>query len=179
MSAARPEELGLVMELLTEVSAWLAMRRIVQWTSPPRPDVQPLMAREIAAGQVFLARLAQGEEVLGVMRFEWSDADLWPEDPDGGGYVHSLAVRPAFHGRQAGGAMLRWAAEHVHTRGRRSLRLDCVAENGALRRYYESLGFCYLWNPRVSQTFSGQPHSPASAEKFGDSIEDSVSRPCI
>ena len=75
--------------------------------------------------------------------FDWSDADLWPEDPDGGGYVHSLAVRPAFHCHQAGGAMLRWAAEHVHTRGRRRLRLDCVADNWALRRYYEGLGFCF------------------------------------
>jgi ribosomal protein S18 acetylase RimI-like enzyme len=141
MSRACPEHTTQVIQLVTEISAWLARRGIDQWASPPGPDVRQLFAREIAAGQVYVARLPGSDELVGLLRFEWHDADLWPADPDGGAYVHSLGVRPVCHGRQIGVAMLRWAAKHVSAHGRRWLRLDCVADNWALRAYYQQLGF--------------------------------------
>jgi ribosomal protein S18 acetylase RimI-like enzyme len=141
MSQARPDQLALIMELLTEVSAWLTERGIAQWPSPPEPEIYWLMEREIARGEVYLAQLEDDDRLAGLLRFEWHDPYLWPGDPNGGGYVHSLGVRPGYHGQHVGAAMLRWAAEHVHVRGRRYLRLDCVAGNQTLRRYYEGLGF--------------------------------------
>jgi ribosomal protein S18 acetylase RimI-like enzyme len=141
MCQARPEQLASVMELLTEISAWLAEQGIAQWPSPPGPEVDRLMEREIAAGEVYLAKIETGDSFVGLLRFEWHDPHLWPADPDGGGYVHSLGVRPDYHGKGLGAAMLRWAAEHARARGRRYLRLDCVASNRSLRRFYEELGF--------------------------------------
>ena len=142
MRPARPVDATLVMDLVTEVCAWLAERGIQQWSSPPRPEVRELLAREIAAGEVYLAQL-NGAGVVGMLRFEWHDADLWPNDPDGGGYVHSFLVRPGYHGQAIGAGMLSWAADHVRARARRNLRLDCVAGNETLRAYYERLGFRY------------------------------------
>ena len=141
LSPAQPEQTTLIIELVTEISAWLAERGIQQWPSPPRLEVRQLLAREIAAGEVYLAWLTGSPEAVGLLRFEWHDPNLWPDDPDGGGYVHSLLVRPGYHGRGVGAGMLRWAGEHVRARGRRYLRLDCVADNWTLRAYYERLGF--------------------------------------
>ena len=141
MSQACPVHTAQVIDLVTEISAWLARRGIDQWLSPPGPEVRQLFVREIAAGQVYVARLAGNDEMAGLLRFEWHDADLWPADPDGGAYVHSLGVRPICHGRQIGVAMLLWAAGHVRANGRHCLRLDCVADNWALRAYYQRLGF--------------------------------------
>lgn len=37
--------------------------------------------------------------------------------------------------------MLAWAADVTRRFGRRSLRLDCAADNTRLREYYEKAGF--------------------------------------
>jgi GNAT superfamily N-acetyltransferase len=141
MSQARLDHTAAVIELVTEISAWLAARGIQQWPYPPGPEVRQLFTREIARGEVYLAWQIAGRDPLGLLRFEWHDAQLWPGDPDGGGYVHSLGVRPSAHGRGVGAGMLHWAAEHVRARGRRYLRLDCVAGNRILGDYYQGLGF--------------------------------------
>jgi ribosomal protein S18 acetylase RimI-like enzyme len=143
MRLAHPEQLALVIDLLTEVSGWLVARGIAQWPSPPEPELHHLMPGEIAAGELYLAWLAEDEEAAGLLCFEWHYPRLWPEDPDGAGYVHSLAVRPRFQSREVGAAMLRWAAEQVGDRRPGYLRLDCVADNWNLLRYYERLGFRY------------------------------------
>src|SRR5262249_16184627 len=129
MRQAQPEDLKVVMVLVTEVSAWLAERGIEQWPSPPAPEVHRLLARGIGVGEVCLAERNDTREGIGLLRFEWHDADLWPNDPDGGGYVHSFLVLPAYHGQAIGSDMLTWAADHARGRGRRFLRLDSVAGN--------------------------------------------------
>jgi ribosomal protein S18 acetylase RimI-like enzyme len=141
MTVAQPADLAQVMEILAETSAWLVGRGIQQWPSPPPPAVHQLMAREISAGQVYLANLPESAVPVGMLRFEWRGDGLWPHDAGDAGYVHSLAVRPGFHRRQLGQAMLGWAGQHVRGRQRRYLRLDCAADNQVLREYYKRLGY--------------------------------------
>jgi GNAT superfamily N-acetyltransferase len=129
------------MALVSEVCAWLAERGIEQWTSPPEPAVAQMLAREIAAGEVYLVRASEGRLVQGMLRFEWQDSELWPRANGSAGYVQTFMVRPANQGQACGAAMLRWAGEHVRARGRRYLRLDCMAGKAVLRRYYAGLGF--------------------------------------
>jgi hypothetical protein len=50
-----------------------------------------------------------------------------------------LAVRRSAAG--LGGRLLDWAAAMATTKDRRFLRLDCVASNHRLRRYYEKARF--------------------------------------
>lgn len=78
---------------------------------------------------------------LGIARFTWSDP-YWPDD-DSAGYVHSMAIRTEMHGQDLGGAILQWAAKKAQKRGKAYFRLDCLASNDRLRRYYESHGFIY------------------------------------
>ena len=52
-----------------------------------------------------------------------------------------MAVRSEMHGQNLGGLILFWAMMKAKQEGKQFLRLDCVAGNGRLRRYYEEQGF--------------------------------------
>ncbi len=133
IEAAKPEDLSAVIEIIDAAAAWLHSKgNTRQWPST--------YARTHACA--CLARLADGS-AIGTLRFEWHDADLWCNDPAGGGYVHSFATHPRVRGHQIGAAMLTWAKEHVRARGRRYLRLDCWGGNQPLCDYYTRLGFAF------------------------------------
>ncbi len=143
IEAAKPEDLSTVIEIIDAAAAWLHSKGITrQWLSPAPKKFQEFIEKEIAKGEVYLARLADGS-AIGTLRFEWHDADLWCNDPAGGGYVHSFATHPRVRGHQIGAAMLTWAKEHVRARGRRYLRLDCWGGNQPLCDYYTRLGFAF------------------------------------
>ncbi len=141
LETALPEELPVVMGILDECAAWLHARGIAQWALPQPPHEWEKMRGQIARGNVFLARREADRSLIGTLRIEWEDARLWPDDPIGGGYVHSLAIRSSVRGHRIGAGLLQWAQGRIADRGRKYLRLDCWKENAALCRYYESLGF--------------------------------------
>lgn len=137
---ATPEELPLIMAIIDEAAAWLHAQGITQQGQSPQPPAfVAFIEQQIARGDVYLARV--GGDALGAFRFAWSDEELWADDPDGGGYVHSFAVRPRAHGQGIGAAMIAWAKQHVRARGKPYLRLDCWGENEPLKKYYAGLGF--------------------------------------
>ncbi len=63
------------------------------------------------------------------------------EVPPAAGYLYGLAVHPRARGRTVGAKLLAWAEEHVRQQERIYLRLNCVASNAKLRRYYEARGY--------------------------------------
>jgi GNAT superfamily N-acetyltransferase len=68
-----------------------------------------------------------------------TDAIYWPSAGNDALYLHRFAVR-----RDAAGAGRRavdWIVEEARRRGREYIRLDCLAENPGIRRYYERCGF--------------------------------------
>jgi ribosomal protein S18 acetylase RimI-like enzyme len=133
---AGPEDVGKIVDILSEAARWLSARGIDQWPDPfPRERVAALVRR----GDFHLARL--NGEAVGTLALLWSDATFWGARPEDAGYVHALAVRRTWAGRGLGSQLLAWAGEQVAAAGREYLRLDCRAENRALRRYYERHGF--------------------------------------
>jgi ribosomal protein S18 acetylase RimI-like enzyme len=133
---ARSENVDEIVETLTEAARWLLARGVEQWPDPfPRGRVEPLVRR----GEFFVARL--DAEPAGALVLRWSDPSFWGEQPDDAGYVHALAVQRGFAGHGLGAGLLDWAEARVVEAGRKFLRLDCMAENAALRGYYERLGF--------------------------------------
>jgi ribosomal protein S18 acetylase RimI-like enzyme len=125
-----------IVALLSETARWLLSRGIRQWPDPfPRERVERLVRR----GDFYLVRL-DGEPVA-TLALQWSDPTFWGEPPDDAGYVHALTVRRTHGGRGLGARLLDWAEAEVVACGREFLRLDCLAENDALRRYYERQGF--------------------------------------
>jgi ribosomal protein S18 acetylase RimI-like enzyme len=133
---AGPEDVDEIVGMLSEAAAWLIAQGIRQWPDPfPRDRVEALAGR----GDFHVARL--DGETVGTLALLWSDPTFWGERPDDAGYVHALAVRRSCAGRGLGARLLGWAEERVARAGRGYLRLDCRAENSALRRYYERHGF--------------------------------------
>lgn len=129
----------MVMEVLSEAAAWLQEKGIDQWPSPPNEHWQRRMAAAIGRGEVHLVSVDR--KPVGIVRLTWSDP-YWPDDGLAV-YVHSMAIRREMHGRRIGEAILAWAEAKAGEEGRQLLRLDCLAGNQRLRRYYREQGFGY------------------------------------
>ena len=135
---ATPADVDEVLDLLAEAAAWLRERGLHQW---PRRFPREQIAESVVRGETYLARA--GETTVATLALQWADPFFWGEREPDAGYVHRVAVRRSFAGRGLGEELLEWADEQVRARGRRYLRLDCMAANARLRRYYEELGFAH------------------------------------
>jgi GNAT superfamily N-acetyltransferase len=108
----------------------------------PRGFTAERLEPALGAGRTFLA-VDPGGSAVGTITVEREDP-LWADLADGvvAGYVHRVAVRE--RGTGLGAALLDWADGHVVGFGGDRLRLDCIAWDPPLRRYYERAGFVYV-----------------------------------
>jgi GNAT superfamily N-acetyltransferase len=129
------DEGPLVLDVLDAAARRLTERGIPGWPAAFRPEwIEP----GLADGNVWVAEV-DGAAVA-TLTLDWSDAVLWPDDGRAG-YLHRFATRRA--GTGLGAALLEWCADTVRAGRRDRLRLDCPAENRALRGYYERAGFVH------------------------------------
>ena len=133
---AGPEDVETVAALLEDAAAWILARGIRQW---PARFPRRFVAAAIRDHEVYLA--LDGPQAVGTFTIQWADEPVWGRRPDDAGYVHRLAVRRDRAGQGLGRWLLARAEERIRAAGRRYLRLDCMAANAGLRRYYESAGF--------------------------------------
>ncbi|MFC5451300.1 GNAT family N-acetyltransferase [Paenibacillus aestuarii] len=90
--------------------------------------------------EVFVAQM--GEVVVGCFSVQWEDRVIWGDQfHENAGYVHRLAVSRAHPNMGIGARLINWAEDYVKNQGKSWLRLDCMAENAALNRYYVREGF--------------------------------------
>lgn len=138
VAEAGPDELAIAAEILDEVSAWLDSLGLAQW---PRPFPVPLLEVDRAKGIIYLAW--DGIEPVGTFALHRTDTTFWgglpAERPGHAIYVHKLAVRRGNRG--LGRALVDLAVAIGTAAGASCLRLDCMAGNPKIRRYYEELGF--------------------------------------
>ena len=141
---ATPDDAETINRLFYEAAAWLHSRGIHQWDAvwPPAESHQAATRERIARGWSYLAR--RGAQVAGTLTLQPADPKLWGEDVDAALYVHGLAISRAYAGQGVGRAMLGWAEQQAIARGRRWLRLDCMATNADLRDYYRRAGFTFM-----------------------------------
>lgn len=139
---ANDADLPTAIGILGEAAARLQARGIQQWTYPPPPELARLLEREIIAGHLYLARLVTDRRIIGLFRLRWED-DYWTALAAKAGYVHSFALGDDAVGHGIGQQILDWIGDYLRSRQCRYLRLDCIASNVRLRRYYEELGFNY------------------------------------
>lgn len=133
-----------VSRLFYEAGAWLEARGIRQWSAawPPAERHQAAIRERIARGWCYLAW--RGGALVGTITLQPADPSVWGEDDGVALYVHGLAISRAWAGHGIGLAMLGWAERQAAARGRRWLRLDCLAFNQALRGYYQRAGFRFV-----------------------------------
>jgi len=133
------DDLDAIVDLLEEAAAWLYARGIPHW--PPgatRADPSRII-QNIERAEAYIAFAPQGPAAT--FALQWADPELWGTRPPDAGYLHRLAVGRAVAGCGVGPALIRWAETSAARRERAYLRLDCVAANPAICRYYEILGF--------------------------------------
>ncbi|MEQ7007959.1 GNAT family N-acetyltransferase [Actinopolymorpha sp. B17G11] len=130
---ATTAELADVAAVLEDAAAWLNERGVRQW---PTCFPERLLLPAIESGQTWLVRA--GADVVATVTVDHTDA-AWDDLPTDAAYVHRMAVR--HHGQQLGTWMLDWVTKVAIDEGRRAVRLDCVATNEDLCRYYERQGF--------------------------------------
>ncbi len=148
VAPANESDLGVVLDILDEAARWLIAQGIRQWESPPPPEARTLFTEAIARREAYLVRQTGDTKVVGTFRLSWNHAPFWPERKPAG-YLYTLALRPEFIGQGFGKMAIDWVAEQVRARGLGWLRLDCIATNMRLRRWYEALGFTYRGAGRV------------------------------
>ena len=138
--AANQADLPAVLEILNELSAWGAVRGIaMEW---PLPWPADYIAEIVETGEMFLAH-RQGEPVA-TFALRSSDEEAWGHQPPDAFYVHHLGVRRTQSGRGVGGKALEWAAAYACSNGKSFLRLDCIAANSFLQKYYKQAGFTHV-----------------------------------
>ncbi|HEY7982882.1 MAG TPA: GNAT family N-acetyltransferase [Ktedonobacterales bacterium] len=139
VAPADASHLAIVVALDEESAAWLRARGIDPG-EPPRP-LADIYRERLASGEIYISWL--GDVPVGMLTLQRTDPRVWPEAPADALYVHGLMASRRHMGQGIGVRLLEWAAEQVVAAGRAYLRLDCLANNPALRAYYERAGFSY------------------------------------
>jgi len=135
---ARPSDAPVIASVLQEAARWLADGGRALWSGAAIGDERVM--QDTIAGLFHVAR--DGEQIVGVMKFELEDAYFWPEVlPGTSAFIHKLAIRRAWAKKGISTELLTYARTRAQQLERAHLRLDCVADRQGLRKLYEGFGF--------------------------------------
>ena len=137
---AKLEDIDLVLGILDEAASWIIEQKLPSVWKPGEFSRETFLD-QISRGEVHIG-LVDGKPV-GTITLQWNDLVFWGEQEPDSGYVHKLAVRPAYAGQRFGLEMLKWAEATAGEAGMRFLRLNCLAADRKIRDYYERAGFLY------------------------------------
>ncbi|HEY9291702.1 MAG TPA: GNAT family N-acetyltransferase [Microlunatus sp.] len=150
---AEEDDLEAVIGVLDDAAARLRAAGVDQW--PDRFEAESIRPA-ILAGETWLGFL--DDRPVATVTIDWQDP-IWPDDGEAG-YCHRLASVSGVAG--AGSALFDWAEDHVRAHDRSMMRLDCVAANRRLRRYYEDRGYRH----QGDATVGGGPGERAADSTF-------------
>jgi ribosomal protein S18 acetylase RimI-like enzyme len=135
------EDYDAVMAILREAADWLGARGIQQWYHWYMDAGEQILRERLEHHEVFLFQ--RGNAPVGTLTIQWTDPDVCGERGIDGlaGYVHGMAVARSAGGMRIGERMLEWAVNKITVRGLPFARLDAMASNAKLCRYYEKRSF--------------------------------------
>lgn len=139
VTLAEPADIAAIVGISESTDAWLAARGIDAGV-PPRP-MPEIIAETVAWHAMYVAKIDVA--AVGSLSLYWNHEALWDDLPANACYVHGLQVHRAWAGRGIGRAMLAWAEQQALAAHKAALRLDCMGNNPALRKYYEDAGFTH------------------------------------
>lgn len=130
-----------VLALYAQVGEWLHDIKGIadQW---PRQWGRGLVERLIEAEVMFI--FFSQKTMIGACILSDRQEPAWDTFTENALYLHGLATRCDMADREFGQAILQWAEQTTREQGKIFLRLDCVASNEVLRRYYSNCGFTEL-----------------------------------
>ena len=141
ISRAGTADLDTVLGILDEATIGLLEHGIPTVWKPGGFSRQTFL-EQIQRGEAYLALVDKA--AVGTFILQWSDVQFWGEHPPDAGYVHKLAIKPAYSGRGIGVEMLKWAETAARNSGKKFLRLNCLAADRKTRDYYEKAGFIHV-----------------------------------
>ena len=137
-AASEPEVSAAIIE---EVAAWGAAKGMPSWSpgsfTGPESVGHSRLRGDIASGGLHL--MWQRDRPVGTFSLLERDPMFWPDGGDAAMYLHRFAVSRSAAG--AGRFAVEWCLREARRRGRSCVRLDCLADNPGIRRYYEGFGF--------------------------------------
>ena len=161
---AHPGDEGTSAAIIEEVAAWGASEGFPSWTPGSFTGPESLgMSRlrgDIATAGLYL--VWRGERAVATFSLLERDPIFWPDAGDEAMYLHRFAVR-----REAAGTgrhVVTWCLQEAQRRGRPFVRLDCLAENPGIRRYYERFGFVAVGETVIDGTRYRLYQAPASTD---------------
>lgn len=139
--SATADDVETAAEILEEAIAWGSSNGFRSWNPGSFADAggagRSHLQEAVKQHGLYLVWIA-GEPAATFSLFT-VDHRYWPDAGDDAVYLHKFATRRTAAG--VGRHAIEWIVGEVERRGRRYLRLDCLAENQGIRRYYERCGF--------------------------------------
>jgi len=136
--AARPADAERIVALRDAAARWQLQRGIRQWAAGEVTAHEVLI--QILEGQWWVVREPDGS-VSAAVRVIDQDLVVWGAASGRAVYVHGLVIDRSCAGEGVAAALLRWVESRSRAWDCAAVRLDCVASNGRLRRYYTELGY--------------------------------------
>ncbi|WP_026248918.1 tyrosine-protein phosphatase [Streptomyces sp. LaPpAH-108] len=160
---ADERDLPTLVRLRDDAARWQAGRGIDQW-KPGQLGEDHFRAR-LADGEVWIASLGPGGPVAGAWELWWDDPAAWGPQPPVAGYVHRLMTDRRTAPPGTGRLLLAEAERRIAASGRTRCRLDCLADNARLRRYYEAAGYAVVGEQSAKDGGLGSPYAVTLLEK--------------
>ncbi|WP_099156524.1 GNAT family N-acetyltransferase [Virgibacillus ndiopensis] len=140
------EDTDNVIQLLRNVAFWLEKKGIDQWEYLRNGGAEAEIKQDILAGTTYIVEDTSKNLVatfnLSPKQNDW-DVAMWGERNDNAYYLHRLAVNRDQHTNQVGKKLLGWIDDNIRIRDG-FLRLDCIASNPVLNRYYLEAGYTFI-----------------------------------
>jgi len=131
-----------ILILWQDAAKWLQAKGIDQW-NPEGFTLERVIKYMNNGSDIYLAQLI--DEYVGTFTITWKDPFIWGElDNSESGYIHKLAVDRKFKGLGIGHKLLRLAEDEIRKKGKKFIRLDCMADNIKLNQYYRDYGYQYI-----------------------------------
>lgn len=134
-----PEEFETVYDILHENALWLSLKNIIQWPLDWLEAKRQEIQEAIEFGMYYAVDI--NNEIAAIVEIKPTPEDIWGNDKALALYIHKLAIRRKFSNKSLGRKIINLIESKAVQDGVKYLRLDCVAHNNKLRKYYEASGF--------------------------------------
>lgn len=129
-----------VVNVLNEVTLNLLEKEINQWEYPwDKNEIK----KEIEGKRIFVV-FDDNNQIIATFSIKNIDENLWVKnDSKDNLYLYRIAVLPQFQGMYIGEQIAEYVFNIAKTLNKR-FYLDCWAGNEKLKKFYSTVGFCYV-----------------------------------
>ena len=137
---AQRDDIDAFVELLEAAAQWMVARGIEQWRPGAMRVQRGTFAAAQAVGDLYVVR--EGGRVIGGVLLRSEPDPIWRNSPEPSSlYLGKLVVARDRVGSGLGTRIVEACERIARERGVAWLRLDCVASNESLARYYQRIGY--------------------------------------